>query len=103
MKQILILLTPVFLLSSISHAQTVEDSVKSVINQLFDGMRNIDTEKLKEVFTDSAILQTIKRKTDGSFYVQNDGVNKFIESISKSKKDSLDERISFELNTLVPT
>ena len=96
MKQILILLTSAFLISSICPAQTAEDSVKAVINQLFDGMRNIDVEKLKDVFADSAILQTTKRKADGTFYVQNDAVNKFIESISKSKKDSLDERISFE-------
>ncbi len=96
MKQILILLTSAFLICSISNAQSAEDSVKAVINQLFDGMRNVDTEKLKDIFADSAILQTIKRKADGSFYVQNDAVNKFIESISKSKKDSLDERISFE-------
>ena len=78
MKQILILLTPAFLISSISQAQTAEDSVKAVINQLFDGMRNVDAEQLKDVFADSAILQTIKRKADGSFYVQNDAVNKFI-------------------------
>lgn len=96
MKQILILLTSAFLVNSICPAQTAEDSVKAVINQMFDGMRNVDAEKLKDVFADSAILQTTKRKADGSFYVQNDAVNKFIESISKSKKDSLDERISFE-------
>lgn len=96
MKQILILLTAVFLISSFSHAQTAEDSVKAVINKLFDGMRNINTESLKDVFADSAILQTTKRKPDGNFYVQNDAVKGFIESISKSKKDSLDERITFE-------
>lgn len=96
MKQILILLTSAFLICSISKAQSAEDSVKAVINQLFDGMRNVDGEKLKHVFADSAILQTIKRKADGGYYVQNDVVKIFIESISKSKKDSLDERISFE-------
>lgn len=96
MKQILILLTAVFLISNFSQAQTAEDSVKAVINKLFDGMRNVNAESLKDVFADSAILQTTKRKSDGSFYVQNDAAKGFIESISKSKKDSLDERITFE-------
>ncbi len=96
MKHILILLTSVFFINSIGYAQTAEDSVKAVINKLFSGMRNIDAESLKDVFADSAILQTIKRKADGITYVQTDPLKGFIESISKSKKDSLDERITFE-------
>lgn len=96
MKQILILLTSTFLINIGSVAQTSEDSVKAVINRLFDGMRNTNAASLKNVFADSAILQTTKRNTDGGYYVQNDDVKKFIESISKAKKDSLDERIIFE-------
>jgi hypothetical protein len=96
MKQILILLTAVLLFTQAGFSQSAEDSVKAVINQLFDGMRKVDVKSLKEVFADSAILQTTKRKPDGSFYVQNDAVSGFIESIGKSKKDSLDERITFE-------
>ncbi|HLF46830.1 MAG TPA: nuclear transport factor 2 family protein [Chitinophagaceae bacterium] len=96
MKQIQILFLIFFGVNNTGFSQTAEDSVKAVINQLFNGMRNVDAESLKNVFAGSAILQTIRRNADGTFYVQNEAVNKFIESISKSKKDSLDERISFE-------
>ena len=96
MKHILIFLTAILFFSIKINAQSAEDSVKAVINQLFDAMRNVDSEKLKDAFADTAILQTIRRKEDGSFFVQNENVQKFAESISRNKKDSLDERISFE-------
>ena len=96
MKHILILLTAILFFSIKSKAQSAEDSVKAVINQLFDAMRNVDSEKLRNAFADTAVLQTIRRKEDGSFFVQNENVQKFAESISRNKKDSLDERISFE-------
>jgi hypothetical protein len=52
---------------------------------------------LKDAFADSAVLQTIVyRRQDGSFFVRNEKVDDFIKSISSAKKDSLDERITFE-------
>lgn len=95
MKQILIILTATFFLSVSIQAQTAEDSVKTVINQLFTAMKNADGIKLKETFADSAVLQTIRRNKDGSFFVENEQVNGFVESISKIKKDSADERITY--------
>lgn len=96
MKRILILLTAAMFLSTFIKAQSTEDSVKAVVNQLFAAMKSIDAAKLKETFADGAVLQTISRKQDGSFFVQDEKVNDFAESISKAKKDSLDERIVFE-------
>jgi hypothetical protein len=96
MKIFLILLTG--LLTSISslHAQTPEDSVKKVINQLFEAMRNADPVKLKATFADNAILQTTRRNQDGSFFIAEEKIDAFAESIGKLKKDSADERITFE-------
>lgn len=96
MKQILILLTAGVFISSFVSAQSTEDSVKAVVNQLFAAMKGIDPAKLKDAFADGAVLQTISRKQDGSFFVQDEKVNDFAESISKAKKDSLDEQIVFE-------
>jgi len=96
MKRILILLTAFVSISSFIQAQTAEDSVKAVVNQLFTAMRTIDGAMLKDAFADSAVLQTIRRKQDGTFFVQDEKVGDFVKSISTSKKDSLDERITFE-------
>lgn len=96
MKRILILLTAIVSFSSITQAQTTEDSVKAVINQLFTAMKNADGSMLKEAFADSAVLQTIRRKQDGTFFVQNDKVSDFVSQIGMAKIDSLDERITFE-------
>ena len=95
MKQILLILTAGLFLSVNIKAQTAEDSVKLVINQLFEAMRNADGIKLKETFADSAVLQTIRRNKDGSFFVANEMISGFIDYVSKSKKDSADERITY--------
>jgi len=96
MKRILILLTAALVISTFIKAQSAQDSVKAVVNQLFAAMKNIDAAKLKETFADDAVLQTISRKQDGFFFVQDEKVNDFAESIGKAKKDSLDEQIVFE-------
>lgn len=96
MKPILILLTAGMIVTTFSAAQTPEDSAKAVVNQLFTAMKNVDAAMLKDAFADSAVLQTIRRKPDGSFFVQNEKVSDFVASIGAAKKDSLDERITFE-------
>ena len=96
MKRILILLTAILFISTFSSAQSAEDSVKAVVNQLFAAMKGANAAMLKEAFADSAVLQTIRRKQDGTFFVQDEKVSDFVEQIGKAKKDSLDERITFE-------
>jgi len=96
MKRILILLTAIIAFSSVIQAQTAEDSVKAVVNQLFTAMRTVDGSLLKDAFADSAVLQTIRRKQDGTFFIQDEKVDDFVKSISTAKKDSLDERITYE-------
>jgi len=92
----LILLTATIFISTITKAQSAEDSVKAVVNQLFTAMKGANAAMLKEAFADSAVLQTIRRKQDGTFFVQDEKVSDFVEQIGKAKKDSLDERITFE-------
>jgi len=97
MKRILILLTAGIFISTFTRAQSAEDSVKAVVNQLFAAMKGADAAKLKETFADSAVLQTIRRKQDGTFFVQDEKASDFADQIGKAKKDSLDERITFEI------
>ena len=96
MKQILIILTAGMIVTTYTVAQTPEDSAKAVVNQLFTAMKNVDATMLKDAFADSAVLQTIRRKQDGTFFVHNEKVSDFVASIGAAKKDSLDERITFE-------
>lgn len=75
-----------------SRAQSAEDSVKSVIEQLFYAMKKSDGLLLKDCFADSAILQTITR----SGTVRTDKAGEFVKQVSTMPVDSADERIVFE-------
>jgi len=95
MHKIQISLTLIFI-SLISNAQTAEDSVKAVVNNLFTAMKNADTVLLKSTFADAAIFQTItKDRTDGKTKVNTDPVQGFVDFIGKSTPGDADERISF--------
>jgi hypothetical protein len=79
-----------------SRAQTAEDSVKTVINKMFDAMKSADAAGLKAVFADSMVLQTITRNKEGVTVVRNENKDDFIDFVSKQKAGAADERISFE-------
>lgn len=95
MKCFFILLTA-FLVGTATRAQTAEDSVKTVINTMFSGMKNADATLFKGAFSDSAIMQTISRTREGNTIVRNESLSEFAEFVGKLKKDSADERIRFE-------
>lgn len=76
-------------------AQSVEDSVKDAVNLLFEGMKNSDPSKVRNAFTDSAILQTIVAGKDGKISIRTDNVGSFEASVAKLQKGAADERIEF--------
>ncbi len=96
MKKILISIFAIVLLTNNLDAQTAEDSVKAVIKQLFEGMKNSDVLMIHSAFADSAILQSIGRNKEGKIIIQNDKVSEFAKSISELKKGVADEQIVFE-------
>ena len=96
MKALLIILT-VFLFSVSMKGQTAEDSVKSVVSKLFTAMRISDGKMLRSCFADSAILQTIAKDNDNKNIIRNEMLTEFIQFVSNSKKDILDERIVFDV------
>ena len=77
-------------------AQSTEDSVKTVINTLFNAMRNGDTGSLLSTFSESAIMQTIVQTREGKTIVRNESVQDFGKMVGSLMKDSADERITFE-------
>jgi hypothetical protein len=95
MKHFFIFLTVVVFTGKIQ-AQSAEDSIKAVVNNLFAGMKNGDARLFKTAFSDSAIMQTISRDKEGKTAVLNENLNEFADFVSKLKKDSADERITFE-------
>ena len=95
MKYFVILLTLTATFNN-SYSQTAEDSVRTVINTMFEAMKNADGEMLKGTFSDSIVFQTIARTKDGVTVVRTESPVGFIEQISKANPGSLDERISFE-------
>ncbi len=95
MKYFFFLLT-ITQLSICSYSQTAEDSVKAVINKMFEAMKNADAGSLKSCFSDSMMLQTIIKNNEGNVLVKNESIKDFIELIGKLTKGAADERIIFE-------
>jgi hypothetical protein len=90
------LLLTAIVISTITQAQTAEDSVKAAVNKLFTGMKNSDAAMIQSSFADSAVLQTIARTKDDKMFVRNESVASFAQSISKIPPNAADERITFE-------
>ena len=79
-----------------SKAQNDESAVKAVINNLFEGMRKTDTALLRSAFTSQPILQTVARNREGKISIRSENLDSFVVSVSRPRKEILDERISFE-------
>ena len=94
MRKIQILLT-IILASLSAQAQTAEDSVKAVVNNLFTAMKNADTVLLKSTFADGAIFQTISKDKEGKTIIRTDPVQEFVGFVGKSTQGDADERITF--------
>lgn len=95
MKRFSVFLTSLLIVAGAA-AQNAEDSVKAVVNNMFAGMKNADAQLLRSTFADSAILQTFTRDQSGAVSISTEKVEEFAGFVEKLKKDSADERISFE-------
>ncbi len=77
------------------NAQSTEDSVKVVVNQMFLAMKNGDSVLLRSVFSESAVLQTIGRGKTGETVVRTENLDEFISFVGKVAQGDADERIQF--------
>lgn len=96
MKYFFIVLT-VLVYGITAKAQTAEDSVKTVINRMFTGMKSADAVLLKTCFADSMVFQTISRNKEGQLIVKNEDPAGFIDFVSKESAGNADERITFDV------
>lgn len=71
--------------------QNQNPEIEKPIRNLFLGMKNADPALLNSAFSDTAILQTITKTG-----VKTEDIKEFINSISKTEKGDLDERITIE-------
>lgn len=81
-----------FLLLSIVCSGQQNQDIEKPIHNLFLAMKNADSELMKSVFTENAVLQTITK--DGT--VKSDNIQDFIASVSKFPKGDLEEKIVIE-------
>lgn len=72
------------------NAQSSTDSVKAVINSMFEGMRRADSAMVVDSFHPSAILHTIGREKLGLA-----APHEFGTAVKRMKSGQLDERIEF--------
>lgn len=84
------------IITSALRAQTAEDSVKTVVNNMFAAMKNADSIGLKNVFSASAVLQTISSTREGQTVVRTENISAFATSIGTLTKGDADERIKFD-------
>ncbi|MBO9201660.1 MULTISPECIES: nuclear transport factor 2 family protein [Niastella] len=96
MKRFAILFTVALAITATTQAQTTEDSVKTTINRLFEGMKNADTVLLKSAFADDPILQTVATNKKKQVYIKSDKFKDFVKFIGDQKVGEADERIEFE-------
>jgi hypothetical protein len=96
MKYAFCIVLTLFLNGTSLSAQTSEDSVKTIVNNMFNAMRNADSNALKSVFSEGVILQTIATTKTGEQVVRTQKIENFIQSIGSLTKNDADEQIVFE-------
>lgn len=75
---------------------STEDSIRAVIQSLFEGMNKADAEMVKAAFSPNAIMHTFARSQDGKMMVKDEQPSQFAMVVGQAKAGSLDERIQFE-------
>lgn len=101
-KLVLSTIWMVLLLSNYAKAMNMNenDSIKKVIEQLFDSMRNADKAKAEAVFRPEALLQTVYVTKDGITVVKEESLKEFIETVGTPRNDIWDERIqTYEIHS----
>jgi hypothetical protein len=81
----------VFLLFS---QKNEEHEVQATITKLFDGMRENDSTKLRDVFSKDAKSFSLFKRKDGKTVRVEGNVEEFIHAVGKAKDKTWDEQIS---------
>ncbi len=95
-KYFLLLLLSSVITGTAVQAQTAEDSIKTVINNMFIAMKNSDTVLLKTCFTETAVLQTFGKNKEGKAIVTTETVSDFAKIVASIPPGAADEQIVFK-------
>ncbi|RZK18584.1 MAG: hypothetical protein EOO86_09845, partial [Pedobacter sp.] len=94
MKRCILLAPFLIILSTTLFAQSDEEAVKVVINNLFTGMKTGDSTLTRTTFAKECIMQTIVNKS-GENSVRTEKADDFLKFIGSPHKEKFDERIVF--------
>ena len=94
MKTLLLIVVSFAFYPSLAQTTGNDDTaVRGVVNQLFEGMKKVDSTMLKTLFTSSARLQTVL-SNQGDVSIKDEAIGMFISSVGKAKMGALDERMT---------
>ncbi|WP_295117279.1 nuclear transport factor 2 family protein [uncultured Chitinophaga sp.] len=71
------------------------ENVKTVVNRMFEGMRNGDSAAVRAVLADRIIMQTVVAEDGAETRVATGDVNRFLKAVGTPHTDVWDERIEF--------
>lgn len=95
--KIKVLLAAVWVFSvTLSSAQSASDSIKMVIDEMFVGMKEGDTLKVKSCFSETAFLQTFSRQKDGVVDITTQNVSDFCKAIASMPKGAAEEKVVYK-------
>ncbi len=95
-KFFVLLLLSILIGSGLAFAQNAEDSIKTVINIMFTGMKNSDTTLVKSCFTETAFMQTFEKNKEGKTIITTDNPSDFAKIIATIPAGTADEQIVFK-------
>lgn len=85
-----------FATANICIAQTAADSIKQVINEMFVGMKEGDTVKVKSCFSETAFLQTFSRSKEGVVDITTQNASDFCKAIASMPKGAAEEKVVYK-------
>ena len=92
---LLLMLTTSYTSKGQNNPETYEEEViKSVIASLFDGMREADSSKVKDLFYSKAVLMTSYIDKEGQQQLKQGELSRFISAVGSPRTDLWDERLS---------
>lgn len=95
-KCFLLLFLSTVITGSAASAQNAEDSIKTVINTMFTGMKNSDTALVKSCFTETAFMQTFGKDKEGKTIITTETPSDFAKIIATIPAGAADEQIVFK-------
>jgi hypothetical protein len=95
-KSILMLLLSIVSTGNTVYAQSAEDSIKAVINRLFEGMKKSDTILVKSCFSETALMQTFLKNKEGKTYITTETPGDFAKIVASIPAGAADEQIIFK-------